>query len=334
MLDPVSVLVAGDPGVGKTSLINRFVTGHFSQPASSPASRPGSGAPHQKLHVAARRRTRFLISEASAPPGGGGSEARPVDAVLVCFRLDSSVSLARVVSSWSSLPATATTVLVGTMSDIRESPSTTYQQAQAIAKQIGAVSYVETSAKLSYSSAAAAFEAAALCTLPGQLTRPAAEARTLRPRDLSEPRLATGLNCLRPQHRGRGVSASSSSLCERTLSPSGSSGSSTLSSVSSTRSGASTVSVSTSRHTPLLTRRQQRDKQRETGEQMVTIRVETLNRDRQMEEVEIQVPVTVYRNMDPEQLPAPGPDTRHRGFVRSCGKRSSLAAKLRQLMLR
>ena len=91
----------------------------FPQPASSPASRPGSGAPHQKLHVAARRRTRFLISEASAPPGGGGSEARPVDAVLVCFRLDSSVSLAGVVSSWSSLPATATTVLVGTMSDIR-----------------------------------------------------------------------------------------------------------------------------------------------------------------------------------------------------------------------
>ena len=65
---------------------------------------------------------------------------------------------------------------------------------------------------------------------------------------------------------------------------------------------------------------------------MVTIRVETLNRDRQMEEVEIQVPVTVYRNMDPEQLPAPA--TRDRGFVRSCGKRSSLAAKLRQLMLR
>ena len=31
MLDPVSVLVAGDPGVGKTSLINRFVTGYFSQ---------------------------------------------------------------------------------------------------------------------------------------------------------------------------------------------------------------------------------------------------------------------------------------------------------------
>ena len=73
---------------------------------------------------------------------------------------------------------------------------------------------------------------------------------------------------------------------------------------------------------------------REAGEQMVTIRVETLNRDRQMEEVEIQVPVTVYRNMDPEQLPAPGPATRDRGFVRSCGKRSSLAAKLRQLMLR
>ena len=62
-------------------------------------------------------------------------------------------------------------------------------------------------------------------------------------------------------------------------------------------------------------------------EQMVTIKVERLNRDRQMEEVEIEIPVGVYRNMDHEE-------NCEKDFVRNCGKRNSLASKLRQLMLR
>ena len=75
-----------------------------------------------KVHFAARRRTKFLISESSSPPDGHLS-SDPVsslpDVFLICFRLDSSVSLARVVSSWSAVAEASLTVLVGTMSDIR-----------------------------------------------------------------------------------------------------------------------------------------------------------------------------------------------------------------------
>ena len=206
-----------------------------------------------------------------------------------------------------------------------------------MAKQIGGVTYVETSAKLSYSSAAAAFETAAFSQLP-QLSRQSSVMSTssvishdrkfltntkYKHRDASEPRTqsSTGtgsriasLNCLRPpslaQSR-RGVSASSTSLHSK---------SSTL---SSSKSSSSILSVSTNK-TPMMIRRLSKQ---DRVEQMVTIKVERLNRDRQMEEVEIEIPVGVYRNMDHEE-------NCEKDFVRNCGKRNSLASKLRQLMLR
>ena len=204
-----------------------------------------------------------------------------------------------------------------------------------MAKQIGAVAYIETSAKLSYSSTAAAFEAAALSQLP-QLSRQSSVMSTsslvsqsrkfqtnpkYKHRDTSEPRTKSltggrlaSLNCLRPpglSGQARAVSASSASLHSK---------SSTL---SSSKSSSSILSVVTNK-TPVMTRRMSKQ---ERGEQMVTIKVERLNQDRQMEEVEIEIPMGVYRNMDQEQKC-------DNDFVRNCGKRNSLASKLRQLMLR
>ena len=215
----------------------------------------------------------------------------------------------------------------------RESQANTFQQAQSVAKQIGAVSYIETSAKMSYSSTAAAFEAAATVSQSPQLSRQSSVMSTssmsqsrkfqtnqkYKHRDASEPRTLTGgrmasLNCLRPpslSQSRRGVSASSTSLHSK---------SSTL---SSSKSSSSILSVSTNK-TPVMTRRMSKQ---ERGEQMVTIKVERLNQDRQMEEVEIEIPMGVYRNMDQEQ-------NCDNDFVRNCGKRNSLASKLRQLMLR
>ena len=294
-----------------------------------------SAEEQHKVHFAARRRTKFLISESSSPPDGHLS-TDPVsslpDVFLICFRLDSSVSLARVVSSWSAVAQSSLTVLVGTMSDIRESQANNFQQAQSVAKQIGAVSYIETSAKMSYSSTAAAFEAAASCQSP--LSRQSSVMSTssmvsqsrkfqtnpkYKHRDTSEPRTKSltggrlaSLNCLRPSlSQARAVSASSASLHSK---------SSTL---SSSKSSSSILSVSTNK-TPVMSRRMSKQ---ERGEQMVTIKVERLNQDRQMEEVEIEIPMGVYRNMDQEQ-------NCDNDFVRNCGKRNSLASKLRQLMLR
>ena len=213
----------------------------------------------------------------------------------------------------------------------RESQANTFQQAQSVAKQIGAVSYIETSAKMSYSSTAAAFEAAATVSQSPQLSRQSSVMSTssmsqsrkfqtnqkYKHRDASEPRTLTGgrmasLNCLRPpslSQSRRGVSASSTSLHSK---------SSTL---SSSKSSSSILSVSTNK-TPVMTRRMSKQ---ERAEQMVTIKVERLNKDRQMEEVEIEIPIGVYRNMDQDC---------DNDFVRNCGKRNSLASKLRQLMLR
>ena len=216
----------------------------------------------------------------------------------------------------------------------RESQANTFQQAQSVAKQIGAVSYIETSAKMSYSSTAAAFEAAASVAQSPQLSRQSSvmstsstvsqsQSRTFQTnqkykhRDASEPRTLTGgrmasLNCLRPpslSQSRRGVSASSTSLHSK---------SSTL---SSSKSSSSILSVSTNK-TPVMTRRMSKQ---EKADQMVTIKVERLNKDRQMEEVEIEIPMGVYRNMDQDC---------DNDFVRNCGKRNSLASKLRQLMLR
>ena len=214
----------------------------------------------------------------------------------------------------------------------RESQANTFQQAQSVAKQIGAVSYIETSAKMSYSSTAAAFEAAASVSQSPQLSRQSSVMSTssmlsqsrkfqtnqkYKHRDASEPRTLTGgrmasLNCLRPpslSQSRRGVSSSSTSLHSK---------SSTL---SSSKSSSSILSVSTNK-TPVMSRRMSKQ---ERAEQMVTIKVERLNKDRQMEEVEIEIPMGVYRNMDQDC---------DNDFVRNCGKRNSLASKLRQLMLR
>ena len=59
-----------------------------------------------------------------------------------------------------------------------------------------------------------------------------------------------------------------------------------------------------------------------------------------MEEVEIEIPVTVYQNLASDHSDNTGHigdqlDTGSRDqFVRNCGKRNSLASKLRQLIVR
>ena len=55
------------------------------------------------------------------------------------------------------------------------------------------------------------------------------------------------------------------------------------------------------------------------------IKVERLTRDKQVEEVEIEIPVSVYNNMQ---------NNEESDFVRNSGKRKSLACKLKNLILR
>jgi len=69
-------------------------------------------------------------------------------------------------------------------------------------------------------------------------------------------------------------------------------------------------------------------------DKMIKIKVERLNKERQMEEVEIEIPASVYNNMQQVERDQRDQDSVRSEFVRNCGKRNSLANKLKQLMIR
>ena len=73
---------------------------------------------------------RFLIRELRE---ASGEVLKETDVVLLCFSLETSVSLARVVSHWSVVTSSAPLLLVGTKSDARQAQAVSYQQAQAVA---------------------------------------------------------------------------------------------------------------------------------------------------------------------------------------------------------
>jgi len=289
---------------------------------------------HQKLHYIQDTRIKFIISES-----GDISDPRVVDnvtdMVLLCFPLDRSVSLAKVVSHWSALTNSVTTILVGTMSDVRESQATTYQEALSVARQIGAVTYIETSAKTSYTSITSAFDAAALATLPtfsrGQSSssnsnilisaNSASRRSTKYKRDNSLP-LGTKPELL-SKHSSLEKGNSTLTSAKKLFSLSNGSLHSKSSTLSSNKSNSSILSVSTGK-TPILGRRN-RSRMQEEEERMVKIKVERLTKDKQVEEVEIEIPVSVYNNMQ---------NNEESDFVRNSGRRKSLACKLKNLILR
>ena len=290
---------------------------------------------HHKLHFIRDQRVRLLITEAAV------AEAEAADtAALLCFSLASSLQLAAVVSSWSAVASSLPTVLVGTKADTRDSVS--YQEAAAVARQIGAVAYVETSAKQSYTSVTSAFETAALAltpapdpdssSLPGTFLMSGGRGSTRSRRGDTAVTADPPSSCS-PAAVSRLEHGSSSTLAAARRAFSSSSGSlhsksSTLSSCRSSAS-ASILSVSTGK-TPILGRRSHGRRAaalEPEPEKMVTIKVERLTRDKQVEEVEIEIPVSVYNNMETSA----NTDT---DFVRNSGRRKSLACKLKNLILR
>ena len=92
------------------------------------------------------------------------------------------------------------------------------------------------------------------------------------------------------------------------------------STLSSQKSNSSAISIKTGK-TPVLSRR---NLQKQMEEQTVKIKVERLTRDKQVEEVEIEMPLNVYNNIENNETE----------FVRNSGRRKSLACKLKNLILR
>jgi len=324
-METCNVLVLGDQGAGKSCLINRFLTGQF---IHNQFHSVNGSSTHQKLHFIHDTRVKFIISESSDINDPRVTDPS-TDVILICFPLDSSVHLASVVSHWSRLTSTVTSLLVGTMADVREDllASTTYQQAASVARQIGAVTYIETSSKLSYTSTSAAFEAAAQAVLPQVSRQPPASLISTSARNSTKYRRENSsgtksdtMNKISTLDKHAGGGALSSA--KKKFSLSNGSLHSKSSTLSSNKSTSSVLSISTGK-TPILGRRNK--KVPEEVERMVTIKVERLTKDKQVEEVEIEIPVSVYNNMQ---------NNEESDFVRNSGRRKSLACKLKNLILR
>ena len=162
--------------------------------------------------------------------------------------------------------------------------------------------YVETSAVLSHKSCAAAFEVAALTYL-GQISRePFSETNTSnevlesaehvsKRHSFNKKLNGCTLNCFNPlpcypsaplTFSSRRVSLSSASLTSKS------------SMFSSTTSDSSDISLSTY-HPPSVTGRWRRQG---AGQRMVTIQCQRLNSDKEMEEVDIEIPSDIFININ------------------------------------
>jgi small GTP-binding protein len=241
--------------------------------------------------------------------------------LLLCYSMADPSSLLSLVTTWltelrlSAGPGTPL-LLVGCKSDRREVER---EQVGIVSSQLQAVEALETSAKLSERSVKLLFDAAFAALrrqcLPSSLVSPPVAKR--RSQSASRDLMSTRVSPVLMISSGLGHSP--------TLSKTSSLGSvrSKSSTLSSTKSDSSMISISTSR-TPRVRRRGEIREEKEKGEKTVRIRCGRLNTERVYEEVEIEIPLSVYNNMQTES-PAMS--------SRNSSERKSLANRLKSLFI-
>ena len=265
--------------------------------------------------VIGSRRVRYTIWDTSGSVETNTSRSlayREADVFLLCYNISDPSSLFSAINHWVPdlrLQAPATPiVLVGCQSDLRQSVTEVVSSPQALSmsQKIGAVMYVETSAKTSRRGVASVMEVAALTSL-GQFSPLASLVKTPLPLPPSPP--------ISKKHRQRSLSISrdwEGSLRSNSSTLSSTRSDVSMASLASKSSAASKpaspkVSINTCR-TPKTERRQnrERDKEERDQEKMVMIKCQRLKADKTYEEVEIQVPAAVYQTMmihsDPETV--------------------------------
>ena len=271
--------------------------------------------------ILAESRVRFSISECSEP-----SELRLLeypDIYLICFGLNDPATLLNTVGEWyprvrgTGIPL----ILVGCKSDIS---GVQREQIRAVSSQVQATDYLETSSKFSDRSVYTMFESAFFLSSPQSSISPSYKRRSrsaIRDNSSSKivPCLRNSLSKDSPLPRRDSSLFSSRSKTGSLSSVSVKSKSSTL---SSTRSDSSMISISTK--TPRIRRRGETCRDPEKGERMVTIRCERLTSEREYEQVEIEIPLSVYNNMQAQSNPLSN---------RNSAQRMSLVNRLRNLFI-
>jgi len=245
--------------------------------------------------------------------------------LLLCYSMADPSSLLSLVTAWltelrlAAVPATPV-LLVGCKSDRREVER---EQVGIVSSQLQAMEALETSAKLSERSVKLLFDAAFAASRKNMLPPPSfvsPQAVKRRSQSASRDLMSTRVSPV--------LLISSTGLMMNdspTLSKTSSLGSvrSKSSTLSSTKSDSSMISISTSR-TPRVRRRGDVREDKEKGEKTVRIRCGRLNNERVYEEVEIEIPLSVYNNMQTES-PAIS--------SRNSSERKSLANRLKSLFI-
>lgn len=319
--------LVGDRGVGKTSLVKKFIGEDFLKPISACYATP---VKHVKTINVDNKKVKYTIHESSDHMDPvSTSQLKEVDVIMLCFNICDPPTLASAIQAWVPALPPAPLLLVGCQADLRtdrmvlasltrlgQAPVTA-NQAMFFTRQVEAVMYVETEARISSKSSTSAFELAAKTCL-GQFSRQSSVMSSSS--SITSPLIKSrSRSSIRDSYKNRAESSvtfwerfksPSSTRRSRTKSPRGEKFSSlrlkprsesnvSVRSKSSNMSDSSMISISLGRNkTPRMSRR---FSGLEQVEKMVTIKCIRLTVDKNCEEIEIEVPEAVYDNLEEEE---------------------------------
>jgi len=327
------VVVAGDTGVGKSALINRFVGEELKEDVPR--------EPHlacTKSGIVGYKTVHFTMQEISDI---SQAEVSPTlyesDVILLCFNISQPSTLRSIISHWvASLRLLAPSIpllLIGCQSDLRNDRSVLASlakqgkssvstfQALSVSRQLGAVMYVETETRQSNRSAVTAFEVAALtCMGNFHIPTPTGKqrSRSVTPRDKPEntSEFWDKFRSPIPKRRWSTKSPARPTELSSVGNKSGSlSNISLIRSKSNPLSDTNVLSIKTCSRPPRASRK---SIHKDPTAKLIMIKCQRMTYDKTFEEIEIAVPLSVYDNLEPEGE-----------ITRNTEERKSFGSKLR-----
>jgi len=159
-MNTCTVFVCGDSGVGKTRLIRQFLN-HDREDVYD--ARYSYSAKYSKITNVNNSPMRFLIEETNHPDDI--RDMGPVDVVMLCFNILKPQSLHSLYLNWRRMiPVSAKILLVGCQADLKKHCLTklvSHNLAISFSRKLEAFMYIETESRISHTSSTAAFELAA-----------------------------------------------------------------------------------------------------------------------------------------------------------------------------